>query len=271
MLKTNQYLLAIVALAGLNHLAIAQDNAEDLAKKLANPIASLTSVPFQFNYDENMGSDDTGDRVLLNFQPVIPVSLSDDWNLISRTIIPVITQDNVLGDGSSQSGLGDTIQSAFFSPKALTASGWTWGIGPVFLLPTGTDDLLGTDQWGAGPTAVALKQSGPWTYGVLANHVWSETGDRVNQQAINSSFMQPFWSYTTKEAVTYTLNTESTYNWASDSDEWAVPINMMVAKVLKVGEQMLSVRGGARYWAESTDSGPEGWGLRMEFVLLYPK
>jgi len=270
MFRLNKYLLTIAMVAVFNYPVFAQDNAEDLAKQLANPVAALISVPFQFNYDENFGVGDTGDRLLLNFQPVVPITLNDDWNIISRTIVPVISQDNVFGDGNSASGLGDTVQSVFFSPKAPTKSGWIWGVGPVFLLPTGTDDQLGTEQWGVGPTGVALKQSGPWTYGLLANHIWTETG-KDGQVPLSSTFLQPFWSFTTKDAVTFTLNTEATYNWRADSDEWVVPINAMVGKVFKIGSQMIMSRVGLRYWAAHTEAGAEGLGGRIEFTLLYPK
>jgi hypothetical protein len=241
---------------------------EELAKKLANPIASLVSVPFQFNYDSDIGPNDNGDRYVMNIQPVIPFSLNDDWNIISRTILPVISQDNIVPGAGSQSGLGDVTESVFFSPKQPTKSGWIWGAGPVFLLPTAADDLLGADKWGLGPTAVVLKQNGPWTYGGLVSHIWSVAGDD-NRQDISTTALQPIVSYTTKEAVTFTLNTESSYDWKSK--QWAVPLNASVSKVTKIGNQLVSVGGGVRYWAESTDSGPEGWGVRLSITLLFPK
>ena len=217
--------------------AAAQDNAADLAKQLANPIAALISVPFQLNYDSDIGPADDGDRWTLNIQPVIPISIGEDWNLISRTILPLVSQDDIYPGAGSQTGIGDIVQSLFFSPKAPTAGGWIWGAGPVFLFPSGTDDLLTTDKWGAGPTAVMLKQQGAWTYGMLANHIWSYAGDD-DRNDVSSTFIQPFLSYTTPEAWTFTLQTESTYDW--EAEEWTVPINSLVTKVIKIGDQLIT-------------------------------
>lgn len=264
-MKAGRTLVAAAFLLGATGVAHADD--ADLAKQLSNPVASLISVPFQFNYDRGYGPDD-GFRATLNIQPVVPITLNDDWNLISRTILPLITQNDIAGPSGTQSGLGDTTQSLFFSPKAPGPGGIIWGVGPAMLLPTATDDLLGSGKWGAGPTAVLLKQSGPWTYGVLANHIWSFAGDD-DRSDVNSTFLQPFLSYTTPDAWTFGLNTESTYDWTND--EWSVPINATVAKLVKFGHQPVSFTVGARYWAQSPENGPEGWGFRGVVTLLFPK
>jgi hypothetical protein len=203
-------------------------------------------------------------------QPVIPISISDDWNLISRTILPIISQDDIspiLPDAGDQFGLGDTVQSLFLSPKEIGSSGIVWGAGPVFLLPTGTDDLLGGEKWGIGPTAVVLRQSGGWTYGALANHIWSVAGDD-DRADISASFIQPFLSYTTPDAWTFTVNTESTYNWKTD--DWTVPINAGVTKLVKFGTQPVSLGVLGRYYAESPEFGPHGWGARAVVTFLFP-
>ena len=241
---------------------------QDLAKKLANPIASLISVPFQANYDTNIGPGDDGDRFVLNIQPVIPITLSSDWNMISRTIVPITTQDDIFPGAGDQFGLGDVVQSLFLSPQKPGAAGIIWGVGPVVLVPTATDDLLGAGKLGLGPTAVVLKQTGPWTVGMLANHIWSVAGDN-SRPYVNRTFLQPFVSYTTPTAWTFSLNTESVYDWAAD--EWSVPLNAQVTKLVKLGPLPVSIGAGLRYWAESPVSGPEGVGGRMVMTFLFPK
>jgi hypothetical protein len=227
----------------------------------------LISVPLQFNYDEGFGPND-GERAVLNIQPVVPISLNEDWNMISRTILPLIWQNDIAGPSGEQSGLGDITQSLFFSPKAPTEGGIIWGAGPVFLFPTATDEFLGGEKWGAGPTAVVLTQFDGWTVGMLANHIWSFAGDE-DRADINSTFLQPFVSYTTKDAWTFTLNTESTYNW--ETEAWSVPINFQVAKLVVIDKQPISLTAGLRYWAESPDNGPDGFGFRTAITFLFPK
>ncbi len=257
-------LLLVISSIPLN--ALAQSSDSDLAQQLSNPIASLISLPFQFNFDERFGPEDDGTKNVLNIQPVIPVPLNEDWNMISRTIVPLVWQDELFPGAGDQHGVGDITQSLFFSP-ALPTNGVIWGVGPVALIPSYSDPLISSEKWGAGPTAVVLTQRDGWTVGALANHIWSFAGEE-DRNDINSTFLQPFLSYTTPDAWTFTLNTESTYNW--NTEDWGVPINMQVSKLVKFGEQPVSLAAAARYWANSTTNGAEGWAFRASVTFLFP-
>lgn len=268
--------LALALVCFATHAQSAPDEAAgndsaDLAKKLSNPVASLISAPFQFNYDSKIGPDERGHRLTMNIQPVVPISISDDWNMISRTILPVTSQADISPGAGSQSGIGDITQSLFFSPKAPTSGGIIWGAGPAFLLPTATDDLLGTKKWGLGPTLVVLKQSKGLTYGFLTNQIWSIASVKNNRDRapLSSLLFQPFLSYTTPTAWTYGVNAESTYDW--HAHQAAVPLNFTVAKLTRVGKLPVSFTGGVRYWVASSATSPHGWGYRAVVTLLFPK
>ena len=249
-----------VAKSGTVMAAHVATNADELAKKLANPIAAMISVPFQYNYSRTYGDD--GYKNLLNIQPVVPISISEDWNLISRTIIPIVQQKNVQ-PSRTQFGLGDVTQSAWFSPKEPSSSGWIWGVGPAALIPTGTDGI-GANTWALGPTAIVLKQTGPWTYGMLVNQLW-DTGGRAD---ISSMFIQPFLAKGLGKGRTLSVQAESTYNW--NTREWTIPINVLYSKVSKWGTQMVSNQFGLGWYATSPSGGPD-WQLRYMMVLLFPK
>ena len=204
----------------------------------------------------------------MNIQPVIPLTLSPDWNLISRTILPVNWSENAAVGSGQILGSGDTVQSLFLSPSK-TWNGLTWGAGPVFLLPTGSSDVYSAHQWGAGPTAVVLDQTGHWTIGILANHLWSFARTGYPAPDVNATFLQPFVSYTTPDAWTFTLQSESTYDWSAH--KWQVPVSAIVSKVVKIGPQLMSFGGGVRYYATSPNGSASGWGGRFIVTFLSPK
>ena len=258
--------LCAITLLALPAFSSADDSGADLAQELSNPVADLITVPIQMNIDRDIGPAEDGSKITTNVQPVIPFDINEDWNLITRTIVPVIHQDDVFAGEGSQFGLGDINLSLFFSPKQPTAGGITWGAGPVVLLPTATDSLLGGKKWGAGPAAVGLILRGPWTVGMLANHVWSFAGDD-DRPDINNTFVQPFVSHTWPSAWTASVQSETSYNW--ESEQWSVPVNAAVSKLVMFGKLPVSLQAGVGYWLESPDNGPEGLRFRLQanFVL----
>jgi len=258
--------LTVALMLALPTYARAQsDSTAELAKKLQNPIANLISVPLQSNWDFGIGRADAM-RYTLNVQPVIPISLGKEWNLVTRTIVPFIHAESPIPGGDGAGGIGDIEQSFFLSPKEPLA-GWIIGAGPVLLYPTASDDAIGSEKWGAGPTAVVLRQDHGWTYGLLANHIWSFAGD-ADRPDISNTFLQPFVSYTTTTHTTFGLNTESTYDWKGS--QWTVPINLTVSQLLKIGEHPVQFQLGGRYYAERPQGGPD-WGLRFTITFLFPK
>src|SRR5438477_5031260 len=267
--------------------AVAESSAEaaeadKLAKQLANPIASLISVPFQANEDWGYGPTGNGYKFTLNIQPVIPISISKDWNLILRTILPVVSQHDLFyvenlpknsplqPQNRSQDGLSDITQSFFLSPKNPGPFGIIWGLGPLFLYPTGTNDLLGSGTFSIGPTLVALKQTGGWTMGALMNQLWSVVIEE-HRSSLSQMFVQPFIAYTTKTHTTFTLSTESTANWNSTPGDakWTVPLIFQISQILKIGKQPISLQIGGKYYADYPRYGPD-WGVRFALTLLYP-
>lgn len=238
---------------------------DDLAQQLQNPVASLISVPVQANADFGIGPDD-GFRLTTNVQPVVPIAVNENWNVISRTIVPIVYQSDITAPGQSQFGLGDTVQSFFFSPKEVGSSGIIWGAGPVFLIPTGTEGALSGKKWGAGPTGVLLKQSGPLSVGILVNQIWSFAGDDARGD-ISVGLAQPFVSYVNKDLVTYSASFDVSQDWINDTT--TIPINLGISKLIK-GKQPLSIGGGVRYYVEKPTGGPD-WGLRLTVTLLFPQ
>jgi hypothetical protein len=242
------------------------ESTEALAKAAQNPVAKLISVPFQNNFNFGIGPNEVTQWVL-NVQPVIPITLSEDWNLITRTIMPIINQPSPAPGIASAAGLGDINPTFFFSPAKDT--GLIWGVGPTFTLPTATDPMLGNGQWCAGPAAVALTIHGHWVVGALANQQWSFAG--WGSEDVNQLLIQPFVNYNLPKGWYLTMSPIITANWNADSgDKWTVPLGGGLGKIVKIGREPLNLMLAAYYNVEHPDNGAD-WQLRFQVQLLFPK
>ena len=272
-------LLALSALLVLGGSASAQvvqeaaiktaTNTAELAQKLSNPVADMVSIPFQFNWNGRIGPLSKGQTAYMNFQPVIPIKVNQDWNVIARTVAPLTWQTSIFPHSGTQTGLGNIEQSFFVTPTK-PVGGWILGAGPILYLPTATNKLLGTSQTGAGPTAIALRIDGPWTYGMLVNQVWGFMGPIPERgYQVHQIYMQPFVAYNTKSAWTFMLNSESLYNWSTQ--KWSMPFNFVVSKLVMIDKQPVSFGVGGRYFAASPHDGPKGFGVRALITFLLPE
>ncbi len=245
----------------------ATDDPAALAKATQNPVADLISVPFQTNFNFGVGPNDST-QWILNIQPVIPISLGEDWNLITRTILPIINQPAPAPGVSSEFGLGDLQFTGFFSPKK--PGKIIWGVGPVFQIPTATDDILGTGKFSIGPSVVVLTMHEHWVYGVLAQQVWSVAGDD-DREDVSAMLIQPFINYNMEKGWYLTSSPIITADWRADSDNaWVVPIGGGAGRVMHIGKQPVNISLQAYYNVVTPDNGAD-WQLRFQIQLLFPK
>ena len=263
--------VAVAALSLLGAPAQATLSAEELAKLAQNPVGNLVSVPFQNNTNFNVGPL-SGTQNILNIQPVIPIEVDKDWNLITRTIMPVIWQPELLPGQGSSFGLGDIQLSAFLSPSTPGAGGLIWGAGAILQMPTNTDDMLGNKNWGLGPTAVVLRleKGSPWVYGVLVNNVWSLSSDKQGGR-YNNFLMQPFLNYNFPGGLYLTSSPIITANWEAASDQrWTVPLGGGIGKIFHLGKLPINTQIGGYYNVLHPDDGAN-WQLRVQVQFMFPK
>ena len=244
------------------------NSTEALQKATQNPVADLISVPLQNNSNFGIGSYDRTQNVL-NIQPVIPTHLTQDWNLITRIIQPILSQPDPDANSGGTFGLGDMNPTFFFSPAH--PGKIIWGAGPAFVLPTATDPALGQGKWSIGPSFVALAQPGHWTLGVLVSNVWSFAGSS-DRASVNQMLVQYFINYNLSQGWYVTVSPIITANWVASSAKniWTVPFGGGVGRIMKFGLQPVNI--SAQVYANPVyPSGASPWGLRLQIAFLFPK
>jgi len=246
-------------------------SAEELAKLVQNPVGNLISVPFQSNTNFNVGPL-SGTQNILNIQPVIPIDVNKDWNIITRTILPLIWQPEFVRGQGDTFGLGDIQLSALLSPAEPGPGGLIWGAGAIVQMPTNTDDVLGNKNWGLGPTAVVLKleKGNPWVYGALFNNIWSLSSDKQGGR-YNNFLLQPFLNYNFPGGMYLTSSPIVTANWEADSSQrWTVPLGGGIGKIFHLGKLPVNAQIGGYYNVVRPDDGAN-WQLRLQVQFMFPK
>jgi hypothetical protein len=241
------------------------DETAKLAKAAQNPVADMISIPFQSNVFFGAGQKHAP-IYNMNIQPVIPFKLNEEWNLITRTVIPFISQPSQFNGMDSSAGFGDINPTFFFSPSK--PSKWIWGIGPTLQLPTHTDDELGSDKWCVGPAVVVLRMQGHWVYGALLNNLWSVggSGDKVNKFMI-----QPIVNYNLPKGWYLTASPIITADWEAQSGQkWTIPLGGGIGRIIKMGKLPVNISLSAFSNVITPDYGPD-WSLRFQIQLLFPK
>ena len=261
---------AVLMLVGPAH---AELSPEDLAKIAQNPVGNLISVPIQENLFLNTGALQSNYNVV-NIQPVIPFSVNDDWNIITRTILPIVSLPAFAPGQSRTNGIGDTQESVFLSPAK--PGSWIWGVGAIAQLPTHSNDLLGNNNAGLGPTFVVLHmdKSTPWVYGALVNNIWSmgSSGNPFsNSPKYNNGLLQPFLNFNFESGTYLTTAPIITVNWeAKGSQQWSVPMGGGVGKIFKFGKLPVNTQIGGYYFVVRPDYAPN-WQIRAQVQFMFPK
>jgi len=265
--------ISIVVALLVTVLPLGVANAADLREQSQNPVANLISVPFQNNTNVGVGHLNETQNIH-NIQPVIPIELNENWNLITRTIVPITYQPAMFRGDSTDFGLGDVAPQLFFSPKKpapLMGGDFVWGVGPNLLLKTATDPRLGTGKWGAGPSAVGLLIKAPFVVGAVVGNTWSFAGDG-DRKDVNLFTAQPIFNYNMPKGWYLTSSPVITANWEADSDErWTVPVGGGVGRVFNIGTQPVNAQIQAFSNVITPDNGGANWQLRAQMTFLFPQ
>ena len=259
--------VSALALGQSASTAGAGSSTEDLQKATQNPVASLISVPLQNNANFGIGPYNRTQDVL-NIQPVIPVSLTQNWNLITRVIQPIVWQPYPTETTGGEYGFGDMNPTFFLAPSKPKKI--IWGVGPAFVIPIATNSILGQGKFSLGPSFVALAQPGHWTIGVLVNNVWSVAGSG-GRTDVDQMLLQYFINYNLKKGWFLTLQPIITASWnASSGNVWTVPFGGGVGRIMKLGLQPVNI--AAQFYGNATyPSGTSPWGMRLQIAFLFPK
>ena len=240
---------------------------ELLLQKLANPLAALASLKLVADFDYHVGPLEDGHRSSLLVQPTIPVHLGDEWNIISRSILPVIYQEDIAPGAGNQSGIGDLSEVVYIASIQPGARGWIWGVGPIVRIPTGSDDLLSAGKWAVGPSGALVRQVEDFTLGLIVAQLWS-VGGSGQRSDIDACTFEPFVTYRAEGLWNLSLHVSCTYDFITH--QWIIPMALSVEKLVSFKKHPITLSFGLHYWADSPDSGPHDLAFDFGLTIVFP-
>lgn len=256
-------------------------SATELNKELTNPVSSLWSLSIQ----QNNYHLDRPDRWQSNlqFQPVLPIALTKDWNLITRPVFQLFNSTpypHVYRPKGSlrpkveyrrTTGFGDTILMEMFSPGPSLVGNWLLGIGPTFIFPTATSKYTGQEKWQAGPAAVVGYLSKKWILGAFVQNWSSFAGDK-HRESTNQMNLQPIASWFLKDGWSVGYSGNILANWEVEKDNrWTVPVGLGVNKIVKFGRLPVKLGLAAQYMPIRPDRFGQMWNIQLQVTPVLPK
>lgn len=266
----------IIALLGLALLAQEpqaktpeeiQQEEEQLLKQLANPLSAMASVATLLDFDYHIGPGEDGHRTTLSFQPTVPLSLGEQWSIVSRSVLPVVYQEEITPGAGSQAGIGDLTEAVYAAKMEPGPRGWVWGAGPIVQIPIGSEDLLTNKKWSLGPSIAFVKQQDDLTYGLIASQLWS-IGGSGQRPDVNVGLYSPFLTYQSTGLWNLELQVPFTYDF--NAHQWTVPVLLTIEKLVSFQKVPVTISFGVRYWAEGPQSSPHDLAFRFGLTLAFP-
>jgi hypothetical protein len=260
-------LLAVVSILCCSSDSAWAQESSDIAKQAQNPIANLISVPLENDFNPQTGANKLNSYVM-QLKPVIPLHLSDDWNLVTRTIIPIIQEPDLAPGVGGATGIGDIQESLFLSPTK--AGPVIWGVGPAIAIPTATQAILGTKKLSVGPSVVVLRSHGHWLFGSLVQNLFSVAGPS-GRSDVNQMLIQPFVNYNIRHGWYLTSSPVITANWEVNPNQtWTVPVGGGVGKIVRLGK--LPVNVSTQFFRNASyPYGATHWSARLQVQFLFPE
>jgi hypothetical protein len=228
----------------------------------------MASIATTLDFDYHIGPGEDGHRTTVSFQPTVPLHLGEFWNVVSRSNIPVIYQEEIKPGAGSQYGFGDLTEALYLAKVQPGPRGWVWGAGPIIQIPIGTEDLLTNEKFSLGPSAAFVKQQDDFTYGLIASQLWS-IGGSSQRPGVNVGLYSPFVTYRSENLWNLTLQVPVTYDF--NGHQWTVPVLLEADKLVSFRQIPITISFGVRYWAEGPTSSPHDLSFRFGLTLAFPR